>query len=84
LSSPFLIFVDGKPVQATAGQTTLDAIAAWQPELAGLLGNTRRLADSRGLPIDPGLPAYAGAIFRVVSAGRPGSSDETAHGMSPE
>ncbi len=78
--SPFFIFVDGAPVSATSGQTTLDAIAAWKPELATLLGDTRNLADSRGLPIDPELPAYAGAIFRVVSARRPAISDEA----SPE
>jgi hypothetical protein len=80
LTSSFLIFVDGKAVPATAGQTTLDAITDWQPELAKLLGNTRSLADSRGLPIDPALPAYAGAIFRVVSARQPDTSD----GASPE
>ena len=78
--SSFLIFVDGKPVPARTGQTTIDAIMEWQPELAKLLGNTRSLADSRGLPIDPGLPAYAGAIFRVVSARPADTSDE----LSPE
>lgn len=76
MTSPFLIFVDGKPVPATAGQTTLDAIAAWQPEIAERLGATRNLTDSRGLPIDPGLPAYAGAIFRVVSARQSTAPDE--------
>ena len=80
MTSSFLIFVDGNAVPATAGQTTLDAITDWQPDLAKLLGNTRSLSDSRGLPIDPALPAYAGAIFRVVSARQPGTSD----GNSPE
>ena len=76
MTSPFLIFVDGTPVAATAGQSTLDAIAAWRPELASLLGESRNLADSRGLPIDPRLPAYAGAIFRVVSARQSAAPDE--------
>lgn len=80
MNSSFLIFVDGKPVPARTGQTTIDAIMEWQPELAKSLGNTRSLADSRGLPIDPGLPAYAGAIFRVVSARQADISDE----LSPE
>lgn len=80
MTSPFLIFVDGTPVPATPGQTTLDAITAWNPEVAAMLGNTRNLADSRGLPADPGLPAYAGAIFRVVSARQSGVPDE----VSPE
>lgn len=77
MTSPFLIFVDGKPVPAAAGQTTLEAIAAWQPAIAQLLGASRNLTDSRGLPIDPGLPAYAGAIFRVVSARQSAAPDET-------
>ena len=80
MTSPFFIFVGGAPVSASSGQTTLEAITAWKPELAELLGNTRNLADSRGLPIDPELPAYAGAIFRVVSARQPGIPDE----VSPE
>ena len=78
MTSPFLIFVDGTPVSAIPGQTTLDAITAWNPEVAGLLGNTRKLADRRGLPADPVLPAYAGAIFRVVSGRQSGVPDEVA------
>ena len=74
MTSPFFIFVDGTPVAATTGQTTLDAITAWKPELAELLGDARSLADSRGLPVDAALAAYAGAIFRVVSARHSGDS----------
>jgi len=67
-SSSFFIFVDGTPVSVNAGQTTLDAIVAWQPQIAESISNDSRiLTDSRGLPADPAAPAFAGAIFRVVS-----------------
>lgn len=67
--SSFFIFVDGTPVPATSGQTTMDAIGSWRPDVAeSLATDSRMLADSRGLPADPAAPAYAGAIFRVVSS----------------
>jgi hypothetical protein len=66
---PFFIFVDGAAVPACAGQTALDAIAAWQPEVAqSLASSDRALTDSRGLATDPRQAAHAGAIFRVISA----------------
>mgnify|MGYP001556605739 FL=1 len=69
MTSSFVIFVDGTPVAAAAGQTTLDAIVAWRPDVAESLStDLRMLTDSRGLPADPAAPAYAGAIFRVVSS----------------
>lgn len=64
----FYIFVDSVPVTARSGQSVLDAIEAWQPELSVSLREQRRsLTDSRGLPISADSPAYAGGIFRAVS-----------------
>jgi len=81
LMAPFCIFVDGVRVSADAGQTTLDAIAAWRPDVALSLRNeSRALSDSRGLVTDPESAAYAGAIFRVVGARQLRTTDET----SPE
>ncbi|MEO8946516.1 MAG: hypothetical protein ABI338_08450 [Gemmatimonadaceae bacterium] len=78
--SPFYIFVDGAPVLAHAGQTILDAIAAWRPEVgASLVDKSRLLADSRGLPADPTGSAFAGAIFRVVTNRQAGAAYETSH-----
>ncbi len=69
MKGPFRIFVDGTPVDANAGDTTIAAIQRWRADIAvQLREGTRMLTDSRGLPISIDLPAYAGAIFRVVSA----------------
>ena len=76
--SPFCIFIDGTPVSAHAGQTTLDAITQWRPEVAASLADdTRVLTDSRGLPADPASLACAGAIFRVVSSRQLRANDHT-------
>lgn len=77
--SPFFIFVDGQPVSATAGQTAIDAISDWQPDVASAINDdSRSLTDSRGLPADPRALAHAGAIFRVVSTRQHRTSPDTA------
>ncbi|MGI8545876.1 MAG: hypothetical protein ACR2M1_00855 [Gemmatimonadaceae bacterium] len=77
MTDPFMIFVDGTPVEATAGDTTIESIERWRPELAlELRAGTRALTDSRGLPSPIDSAAYAGAIFRVVSA-RPARTSDT-------
>lgn len=69
MTDPFMIFVDGTPVETRAGDTTITSIERWRSDLAAeLRAGTRALTDSRGLPIPIDLPAYAGAIVRVVSA----------------
>ncbi len=51
------------------GDTTIEAIQHWRADVAlQLLDGACILTDSRGLPTASDSPAYAGAIFRVVSA----------------
>ncbi len=69
MPDPFRIFVDGAPIEARTGQSVIEALQQWNADVAASLrAGARALTDSRGLPISPDSPAYAGAIFRVVSA----------------
>ncbi len=69
MTDSFRIFVDGSPVDAAAGDSTIAAIQRWRSDIADALrSGARILTDSRGLPIAADSPAYAGAIFRVVGA----------------
>lgn len=64
-----MIFVDGTPVEARNGDSIVASIQRLRPDVATeLRSGGRALTDSRGLPIPPDSPAYAGAIVRVVSA----------------
>jgi hypothetical protein len=85
VTSPFLIFVDGAPVTAAAGETILDAIAKWRPDVGvSLADKSRLLTDSRGLPTDSAATAFAGAIFRVVTNRQAGTAyDATNDSHSP-
>jgi hypothetical protein len=68
MSDPIRIFVNARPVDATLGDTILDAIDRWDPAMAATLRQgARALSDSRGLPAPLDTPVYGGAIFRVVS-----------------
>ena len=63
------VFVNAAPVDAPEGATALDCVRVWSAEEAeGVAAGRRVITDSRGLPAEAGTPAYAGAIYRVVSA----------------
>lgn len=68
------VFVGPRGYDLDPTATALDAVRASDPALAdGVVGGTRRITDSRGLDVAPDTAAYAGAIYRVVGAGRPPS-----------
>jgi hypothetical protein len=63
------IYFDGEGVDAADGCSAMDALRSHDPVKAEMLADgSRILTDSRGLPIAPESPAFAGAIYRVVSS----------------
>ena len=69
------VYVNGAPVDVAEPSSALDCVRAWSPAEADAVAAGRRLiADSRGLPTPSDAPAFAGAIYRVVSnrGGSPG------------
>ena len=65
------VFVGTRGYDLTPPATALDAIRASDPSLAdAVTSGARRITDSRGLDVAPETAAYAGAIYRVIGAGR--------------
>ncbi len=63
------VFVNERGVSVPVGATALDAVRALLPdEATAIEAGSRRLTDSRGLPVEAGEPLVNGAIYRVVSA----------------
>jgi hypothetical protein len=63
------VYVNERPVEVVSGSSALDAVRAWNDEIAAqVAAGDRALTDSRGLPIAPDTPLIAGTIIRVVSA----------------
>lgn len=63
------VYVNERGVSVPVGATAFDAVRALLPdEAAAIAAGSRRLTDSRGLPVDAGEPLVNGAIYRVVSA----------------
>lgn len=63
------VFVGTRGLDVPRGASALDAVRSADRTLAeAVAAGTRRITDSRGLPVDPSAPAFAGAIFRVVGA----------------
>jgi hypothetical protein len=69
------VFVNASGVDVPAGATALDAVRAFDEDLAREVDESKRLiTDSRGLPLDPATPMSAGAILRLV-VNRAGTRD---------
>ncbi len=67
------VYVNGRGVDAPAPGQAIDAVRAWDAQVAEEIAAGRRaLTDSRGLPLDPATPVFSGLIMRVVAhrAGR--------------
>jgi hypothetical protein len=61
------VFVNASGVEVPAGATALDAVRAWNPDLAGeVASGIRIITDSRGLPIDQATTMSAGSILRLI------------------
>lgn len=63
------VFVNGTGLDVPGGATALDAVRAADPAAAAAIDRGERaVSDSRGLPLPPDTPAFAGAIYRVIRA----------------
>jgi hypothetical protein len=77
MSEVIRAYVNGKGVDVPAGATAIDAVRAWDAEVAGqVIAGDRALTDSRGLPLDPDAPIVGGSIMRIVSGRRRGTATE--------
>ncbi len=73
------VFVNERAAEVPRGATALDAVRAHDAAAAdALAAGERALTDSRGLPVDPGAAAYAGAIYRLLPARRGADPDPDA------
>jgi hypothetical protein len=62
------VFVNASGVDVPAGATALDAVRAFDEDLARDVDASKRLiTDSRGLPIDPTTQMSAGSILRLIA-----------------
>lgn len=70
-------YVNGKSVDVAAGATALDAVRAYDPDVADqVAAGDRALTDSRGLPLEAAAPIVGGSIMRIVSGRRRGTDTE--------
>ena len=73
------VFVNGRGVDVPRGADAHAAVAAADAQEGARVGaGDRVIVDSRGLPIDAATSAYAGAIYRTVSARQAAATDDTA------
>lgn len=69
MSATARIYFDGVGVDASAGETVLEALERVKPdEAAAVRSGGRVITDSRGLPAAPSATVYGGAIFRLIRA----------------
>lgn len=62
------VYVNARGHDVPVNATALDAVHLADPEeAAAVRANRRQITDSRGLPVLPDAPVYAGVIYRVVS-----------------
>lgn len=62
------VYVNGRGVDAPIAAQAIDAVRAWDAQVAAEITDGRRaLTDSRGLPLDPATPVFSGLIMRVVA-----------------
>ncbi len=70
------VFVNERGVDVAPGATALDAVRARDAaEGARVVAGARQITDSRGLPVAADSAAYAGAIYRTVTARRRAGGD---------
>ena len=71
MSEPVLLFVNERPVRVAAGARALEAVTAFDPDLAARLSaGEAYLTDGRGIRLEPETPVFPGAILRVVVSAR--------------
>ena len=63
------VFVNERGVDVPRGATALDAVRALDgAEATRVEAGERSIVDSRGLPTAPDAAAFAGAIYRTITA----------------
>jgi hypothetical protein len=61
------VYVDERGVDVPAGAAAIDAVRALDAATAdAVAAGTRRLTDSRGLPVEATSAVHGGAIYRVL------------------
>jgi hypothetical protein len=69
ISQRVRVFVNATGVDVDQGATAIECVRAWKADEADAVeAGTRRITDSRGLPIPGTSPAQAGSIYRTVSS----------------
>ena len=67
MSDPLRVFVNGVGYDVPPGATALDAVALHDDDAARAVREGGIVVtDSRGLPIDPDAPMFAGAVLRLI------------------
>ncbi len=66
------VYVNERGVSVAHGSTALDAVRAFdqafeRSESEAIVAGTRRLTDSRGLPVGSDTAVHGGAIYRIVA-----------------
>jgi hypothetical protein len=76
VSDRVTVFVNERPVQVADGSTVLDAVRAFDADLAAAVNGTGTyVTDGVGRRIDPGNALTGGSILRVVVSARTASDD---------
>lgn len=71
MSDRVTVFVNERPVEVAAGSTVLDAVRAFDADLAATVSGTGTyVTDGVGRRIDPGSALSRGSILRVVVSAR--------------
>ena len=71
------VYVNSTGLDVPDGSTVLEAVRVWNATAADdVATGDRVIADSRGIETSPEAIAYAGAIFRVLTARRRRDGDE--------
>ena len=69
MSDAVRVFVNERGVDVPRGASALDAVRALdEGEASRVVAGERSIVDSRGLPTAPDAAAFAGAIYRTVTA----------------
>ncbi len=74
------VFVNERGLRVPAGATVAEAVAAFDPALAGRLeGGGATVTDARGIALASDAPLFAGAILRVMVSARRSREPGDAH-----
>ena len=76
MSNRVTVFVNERPVEVATGSTVLDAVRAFDAELAAAVnGSGTYVTDGVGRRVDPTGSLSSGSILRVVVSARSPSDD---------